>query len=158
MPFPPKDKLHHQQASAIWRNTKAFGQRRVCGKYINPWASLFKSQFSRLEKHGFSSPSTKSTDFGAQQGAGMPDALNQWVCWELDSAYSSHPGFWDTAGDQNGVGRAPLGTGLALPTAPLSLHSVAHSWSSTVLLSPGGCWISSTIRSSPSSEEYWRAR
>lgn len=74
---------NRQVQSDYWRNTKAFGQRRVCGKYINPWASLFKSQFCWLEKHGSSSPSPKSTDFGAQQGAGMPDALNQWVCWEL---------------------------------------------------------------------------
>ena len=74
--------------------------------------------------HGVSNPSSKSIEFGA----GLSDALNQGVCWEMGVCMLIPFRILEHSRGQDGVGSSPrLETGLTLPAAPLSLHSVPPS-------------------------------
>ena len=71
------------------------------------------------KSHGVSSPSSSSIEFGA----GLSDALNQGVCWEMGVCMLIPFRILEHRRGQDGEGSPLWGTGLTLPDAPLSLHS-----------------------------------
>ena len=75
------------------------------------------------KSHGVSNPSSKSIEFGT----GLSDALNHGVCWEMGVCMLIPFRILEHSRGQDGVGSPLLETGLTLPAAPLSLHSVPPS-------------------------------